>query len=139
MKKYDLFKDSIEVSWKNRKMIRKGVTFNGEDRYPKKVASFDDLEQARHELQKYESSITELSSPFGKYYRVEEYYIEENYYDDETGDWEDGGDVWDYSNISIQLVEIPGFNTLAVYDNMEDAYSAYDNYSGDNKVYLSFN
>jgi hypothetical protein len=138
MKKYELLKDSIEVSWKNRKMIREGVTFDGADRNPEKVASFDDLDQARLELQKYESSITELSSPLGKCFRVEEYFIEENHYDDE-GEWEGGGDVWGYSKMSIQLVEIPGFNTLAVFNNMDFAESALDNYSGDNEVYLSFN
>lgn len=137
MKKFEIRKNSIEVSWKNRKEIKEGVTLTADDQYPEVVVSFDTLEEAKVELQKYKSSIRELSGGAGKYYLVEEYYIEENSYD-EDGDWVEGGDVWEFSKIIIELVEKPSYETLATFDNMEDAEEASSNYDGDNEVYLSF-
>lgn len=137
MKKFEIRKDSIEVTWKNRKEIKEGVVLTSDNQEPEIIASFDNSEDAENELQKYKSSIRELSGGNGKYYLVEEYYIEENTYD-EDGEWVEGGDVWEFSKITIELVEKPSYETLAVFDNMEDAERAYNNYKGDNEVYLSF-
>lgn len=137
MKKFEIRRNSIEVAWKNRKEIKEGITLTADDQYPEIVVSFDTLDEAKVELQKYKSSIRELSGGAGKYYLVEEYYIEENSYD-EDGDWTEGGDVWEYSKITIELVEKPSYETLATFDNMKDAEEVYDDYDGENEVYLSF-
>ena len=138
MKKFEIRKNSIEVGYKNRREIKEGITLTPDDKFPEIVAAFDTLEEAKTELQKYKSSITELSGGAGKYYLVEEYYIEENSYD-EDGEWIEGGDALEFSKLTIELVEKPSYNTLATFDNMKDAEEAYDNYDGDDEVYLSFN
>lgn len=137
MKKFEIRRNSIEVAWKNRKEIKEGITLTADDQYPEIVVSFDTLDKAKVELQKYKSSIRELSGGAGKYYLVEEYYIEENSYDEDE-EWVEGGDVWEYSKITIELVEKPSYETLATFDNMKDAEEAYDDYDGENEVYLSF-
>ena len=137
MKKFELRKNSIEVSWKNRKTIKEGITTTQDDQYPEIVKSFDNLEDAKNELQKYKSNIRELSGGVGKYYLIEEYYIEENTYD-KDGEWLEGGDIWEFSKIIIELVEKPSYDTLATFDNMEEAEEAYNDYEGENEVYLSF-
>ena len=137
MKKFELRKNSIEVSWKNRKTIKEGITTTQDDQYPEIVKSFDNLEDAKNELQKYKSNIRELSGGAGKYYLIEEYYIEENTYD-KDGEWLEGGDIWEFSKIIIELVEKPSYDILATFDNMEEAEEAYNDYEGENEVYLSF-
>ena len=137
MKKFELRKNSIEVSWKNRKTIKEGITTTQDDQYPEIVKSFDNLEDAKNELQKYKSNIRELSGGAGKYYLIEEYYIEENTYD-KDGEWLEGGDILEFSKIIIELVEKPSYDTLATFDNMEEAEEAYNDYEGENEVYLSF-
>ena len=137
MKRFEIRRNSIEVSWKNRKEIREGITLTADDQYPEIVVSFDTLDEAKAELQKYKSSIRELSGGAGKYYLVEEYYIEENSYDEDE-EWVEGGDVWEFSKITIELVEKPSYETLATFDNMKDAEEAYNDYEGKNEVYLSF-
>ena len=137
MKRFEIRRNSIEVSWKNRKEIREGITLTTDDQYPEIVVSFDILDEAKAELQKYKSSIRELSGGAGKYYLVEEYYIEENSYNEDE-EWVEGGDVWEFSKITIELVEKPSYETLATFDNMKDAEEAYDNYDGENEVFLSY-
>ena len=139
MKKFELRKNSIEVSLENRKTIKEGITTTQDDQYPEIVTSFDSLEDAKNELKKYKSSIRELSGGAGKYYLVEEYYIEENTYNEE-GEWLEGGDIWEFSKITIELVEKSSYDTIATFDNMEDAEAAYNDYDyeGENEVYLSF-
>lgn len=137
MKKYEVKKDSIEVSYKNRKQIKQGVVLSVNDSNPEVIFSCEELEDARRKLKDCKSSIVELSSGVGKYYLVEEFYIEENIYD-EDGDWVESGDILEFSKISIELVEKPSYETIAIFDNMADAEDAKDNYDGDGEVYLSF-
>lgn len=137
MKKYELRKNSIEVSFKNRRTIKEGATLTQDERFPEIVATFDDMDSAREELKKYKTSITKFSGNAGAYYLVEEFYIEENTYD-EKGEWIEGGDIWEFSKITIELVEKPSYTTIASFDNMEDAEKAYNDYDGENEVYLSF-
>lgn len=138
IRKFEVRLSSIEISYKNRKAIKSGVTLEADDQEPEIIKSFDTLEEAQKELKKRKSSITRLSNHGMTYYLVEEYYIEENYYD-EDGEWvEGGGDVWELSKFNIELVQKPSYNTLATFDNMEDAERACSDYDGDGEVYLSF-
>lgn len=132
MKKYELKKANIEVSYNERCEIKEGVTNGCEE--PELVKSFDTLEEAKEELNRYQSSITKLS---GGIYNVEEYYIEQNIYD-EDGEWVEGGDIWAYSKMTVELIEEPGFKVIGSFDNMEDAEKAYNDYEGENEVRLSF-
>lgn len=137
MKKYEIRKSSIEVSWKKRKEIKEGIILTSEERESEVVVSLDTLEEAKTKLQKYKSSIKELSGGAGTYYLVEEFFIEENSYD-EDGEWVEGGDIWEFSKMTIELVEKPSYGTLATFDNMEDAENAKADYDGEHEVYLSF-
>lgn len=136
MKKYVLKKDSIEVKYKDRKEIAPGVVLSSDNQEPETIKLFNNKEDALKELQKYKSSIAKHTYN-GTIYVVEEYYVEENTYD-EDGEWLEGGDVWEFSQMEIELVEKPSFDTLAVFDNMKDAEKAEDDYEGDGEVYLSF-
>jgi len=133
MKKFEIRKNTIVIAYKNRKDIKAGITLTGDNQEPEIMGTYSTLEEAKEELKKYTSLIDKMGSFFG----IEEYYIEENVYD-EDDEWEAGGDVWEFSPMKIELVEKSSYNTIAVFDNMEDAEEAYDNYDGDEEVYLSF-
>ena len=91
MKKFELMKNTADVSEKN---ICEGCTLNFDWLYPECLKVFDNLEDARKELNNY---LTEYknSASTGKV-NVTEYYIVENIYD-EDGEFVSGGDIWDFS------------------------------------------
>lgn len=90
MKKFEIVMRRAEISWKNRKSIKEGCTTDGESEM---IKSFDTLEEAKKELEKYNTSIRKLSNGSLRYFEIEEYMVEENDYD-EDGEWIAGGDVW---------------------------------------------
>lgn len=137
MVKYELKKDSIEVAYKHRAAIRPGVTLDAYERTPELIKAFDNKEEALKELDKHKTVIKELSNHVTAYYLVEEYYLEENTYDEDE-EWIEGGDILGTSEMKIELIEKPSYNTLAVFGNMVDAVRAEDRYDGDGEVYLSF-
>ncbi len=65
---------------------------------PELIKSFDNKDEAIEELKKYKSDIRELKGNLGTYYEVTEYYIVENTYD-EDGDFVEGGDVWEFTEM----------------------------------------
>lgn len=134
--KFELRREITEVDFKDRNKIKEGLFSEQENRCPDIIVSFDSLEEAQAELKNYKSSIRELSGGSGKYYSVTEFYIEKNIYDD--GEWVDGGEIYDFSKIKIELVEKPSYRVLGTFDNMEDAIKAFNSYDGDDEVYLSF-
>lgn len=93
MKKYELKRAIVEVRYKNRLQIKKGVSGSCEN--PEILASFDEPEEALAALSMHRTEVRELSGGAGRYYEVTEYCIEENEYD-EDGEWVSGGDVLDY-------------------------------------------
>ena len=60
-----------------------------------------------------------MSGNAGTYYLVEEYYIEYNEYCD--GEVINSEDVYEYSKMVIEVNKKPGYETVATYDNWEDA------------------
>ncbi len=135
--KYEIRKNTREISYKNRSEIKDGCTLDQDNQEPEIIKSFDDKDKALNELKSYKSDIRKLSGGAGSYYLVTEYYVEENDYD-EDGEWVSGGDVWEFSKMQIELVEKPSYNTLGVYADMESAENALNDYDGENEVYLSF-
>lgn len=91
--KYEVKKDTIEVSYKNRHTIKSGIIFTSDCGTPKLIASFDTLEEAQEELNKHKSSICPMSGPIGTLYEVDEFYIEEAIYDDED-EWTESRDLY---------------------------------------------
>lgn len=134
MKKYELVKRSAEINWKERKTIALGCTMN--DPEPEKIKEFESLEEAQKELKNYKSDIHKMSGNIGTLYEVAEYMIEENEYDEEN-EWISGGDVWDFSDMTIEVVEKPSYETILTCSNMEEAEEAVNNYEGDGEVYIS--
>lgn len=104
MTRYEVKRDNIEIRYRDREKIKEGIVLKGENQNPEIIASFDNVEEAKEELQKYESKVKKLFDGAGSYYLVEEYYIEENTYD-EDGEWIEGGDVYEISKMNIDVIE----------------------------------
>lgn len=136
VKKYGLFEKKVEIPWKDRKNITTGCAADDPD--PKLIEKFYTLEEGQKELKKYKTSIKEESRNNGTFYAVKEYSIEENEYD-EDGECISGGDVWDYSDMEIDVIETPSYRLFAACANYEEAEKAIDSYNGDGEVYISFN
>lgn len=108
MKKYEIRRVDAEVALKDRKMIEPGMaqqyniekSGNGDTDL---IASYDSIEEAKADLKNRKSSVRLTSSFSSKYYLVEEYFIEENEYD-EDGEWINGGDIWEYSEMEFKEV-----------------------------------
>ena len=109
MKKFDVFKNQIEVN--NTKIRRYGDIATAfkkqleeelESNGMQKVASFDTLDEARAYLNANNYASFRENQGFAvKYTLVEFAFIQENEYDDEDEEeWIGGGDIWD-----IQLPE----------------------------------
>lgn len=130
VQKYEIMKRSIEVAYKDRKSIAQGITSEDEWADSELVESFDTLEEAREKLKDYKTSIKELSGSAGKYY------IEYNEYED--GEVTNAGDIYDYSNMIIEVVENSKYNILGTYNNFESAEKAMEEFDGENGAYLSF-
>ena len=131
---FEVRKNSIEISYKNRMEITEGCTVNQDDKESEIIKQFDKKDDALIELQNYKTEIKELSGGSGKYYLVTEYYVEENTYD-EDGEWESGGDVWEFSKIQIEVTEKPSYDTFGTYNNFKDAEKKLD---GLDDGFLSF-
>ena len=67
MKKYDIYKKSIQINWKNRMDIASWCT--DLDPEPEKIAEFDSLEAAREELKKYHTEVYTYAES-SKLYRI---------------------------------------------------------------------
>lgn len=119
MKKYEVKENTIEVNYKNRKNIKAGVSLESENQEPITIASCETLEEAQEELKKLKTDIIE-NHYNGTFYTVTEYYIEENEYD-EDGDWVTGGDIYDFSEMNIEVVEGETRKHLGTFHDFESA------------------
>lgn len=119
MKKYEVKENTIEVNYKNRKNIKAGVSLESENQEPITIASCETLEEAQEELKKLKTDIIE-NHYNGTFYTVTEYYIEENEYD-EDGDWVTGGDIYDFSEMNIDVVECETRKHLGTFNSFEKA------------------
>lgn len=133
VKKFELKKSTVEISFANRARIKEGCTYGQEAEL---IKPFDNEEDALEALEKYQTEIRELRGTAGTYYVVTEYYVEENTYTND--EWITGGDVWRFSEMKISLVEKSGYETVKTFDNMADAERAYNEYDGENGVCLQF-
>ena len=81
--RFELRKNSCEISYKNRKDIKEGCTLEQWEQEPSVIKTFSNKKAALNEVKNYETEITKLSGGSGTYYLVEEYYVEENVYNEE--------------------------------------------------------
>ena len=77
------------------------------------------MEEAQEELKKLKTDIKE-NHYNTTFYTVTEYYIEENEYD-EDGDWVTGGDIYDFSEMNIDVVECETRKHLGTFHDFESA------------------
>ena len=139
-KQYELRSSCIEIPYKKRNEIKQGVTFANEhnhDQNPCIIKIFTDKDEALKALAEYKTGLHSFISSAGLRYSVTEYYIEENIYDDDN-EFVEGGDIWAFSEMEIELIEKPSFETIGTYKTMADAIRAEENYDGENEVYISF-
>ena len=131
--RFEIKKNNIEISYKNRMNIKPGCTLDNIDSDPEIVESFDTKEAAIEALKKYSTDISAFSL-CGTVFNVTEYYVEENEYD-EDGDVVICNGVWEESKMEILLVDNDG-NTIEIFDNYADVEAAYNAYDGECKIRL---
>lgn len=136
MIRYNVYKKSIEVSFKNRQIIKAGVVHTDFDTEPEEVKGFNTLDDAREFLKGFKSTIYNIA---GGYY-VEEYYIEENEYSDDDVNYEypNSGDVWEYSKMQINVVSKNTYDILGSFDSMQGALDFERSLDSNEPTYLSF-
>ena len=134
MKKYDIVKRPVLFGYKERNEIRKNCTSFCEDE--EFIKSFDTLEEATKEFGKYKTEINTYPGKHGEIYEVIEYAIQENLYD-EDGEFETYCDVAEVSEMEIKLIKNPSYEAIGIFDNLEDAEEAMDNFDGD-EAFISF-
>ena len=122
MNTFELRRSTIEISYQDRFEIKEGCT-TGED-YDI-VQKFSTKEEALEKLKKYRTEIQQLSNHGMEYFLITEFCVGCE------------GDIWDYSKMEIELVEKPSYETIATFNSYEAAEKAYNEYDGENEVYIS--
>ena len=130
--RFDVKRNTIEISCKDRMDIKPGCALDSIDSDPEIMESFDTKEAAIEALKKYSTDISTFSSPKGQVFAITEYYIEENEYD-EDGDPITCNGVWEESKMEIILEDENG-NIIDAFDNYADAEAAYNKYDDECKI-----
>lgn len=119
--RFDIIKNNVEVSFKERKSIKEGITVNRDDYTEEVEKTFKSAEEALVELQNHKTEIKEGAGV----YNIVEYYVQENKYDTD-GELLESGDILQFSKMEISVVEQPTYKTVGVFDNFEDAIKKCD-------------
>ena len=130
MKKYELKKCSAEFAWKERKEIKEGCTMY--DVEPERLGEFESLEKAEEELAKYKTEISQSGGLFS----VTEYMIQENEYNE--GEWINGGDIWSFSKMEIEVVDNETLELIGTAENYEEAEKIAEDYEEEAGAHLNF-
>lgn len=140
MAKFLIKTKSVELSYKQRLNIKKGVAINSETE-ELILKEFESEEEALKALPEY-AAITVIN----KRYVVEEYYAAkcEYKYNAILEDYEEvEEEILETSDIAIELVETPSYRRVAIFNNLKEAEEAEDDYyskneNDDNEVFLNF-
>lgn len=122
-RKFIVKHDSIEIKHNDYRNVKECCAVIQDWGDPMTDGEFDTLEEAREELKKYATNI----SDFDSHYLVTEYFIEEmNIEYDEDGDVEHEEIIafHDITEMEIELVERGSYDTIAKFDNLEEATAA---------------
>lgn len=131
-KLFEIVRNRRELNYKKRNEIKTGCTLDQDCMSPEIVKSFKSKEDALRELKNYKSDV----SKSGGLFIVEEYYIEENTYD-EDGERIEGGDIIEFSELEIEVIEKPTYEVIKIVDNYADAEKTYNEYEGPGEVYIN--
>lgn len=93
---FEIIKNTGEYSWRQKKDIHTGCTFDQDNQSPETVERHPSKKDALEALKKYSSDIRKYSGNAGALYLVTEYAVQENVYD-EDGDWVEGGNIWEFA------------------------------------------
>ena len=135
MKVFEIYNASTELKFNEVKKLRAGVTQEQADIYADKISVHETLEEAREMLKAYSTTIQKF--PSNRVISVNEYYIEENEYD-EDGDWISGGDIWEFTQPEIKLVNNDTDEVMGTFNNYEDALKALKAYEGDDEIEIDY-
>lgn len=121
-KKYAvIYKRSKEFKYKDRLLIKKGCTID--DPEPKYVSQCNDIEKAKRMVE----GTTAIIHDYYDHYLVIEFACD-IWQRDENGNVEFTGDIESFSKMEIKLVKKPGYDLYGIYDNLEEAEKAKEEY-----------
>lgn len=124
MIKYEIYKKTVEIKYKDRLQIKPGCTTM--DSEPELIEYFLNEKEALEALKKYESAIREFTSDSGLMYEVIEYNLEKNEYD-QDGDFKENIEIF-FSDMKIQVLD-ETYKLIAVFDNLADAEKLIDQHT----------
>lgn len=132
MRKFDVFKNSVEISWKDRSQVVEGCSVNTCDSDPLLIKSCDTLEEAIEEVNAFTTNISKLSGCLEEYFIVEEVYAEENVYDDDDSDYiVESLDVHAVSKMVIKVFDDDTNELLGTFNNWMQAEKFASDYDGE--------
>lgn len=141
-KQYNVVSSRVEVGFKDRHKIVKGIAFDNEFSStidPELIGSFDTLEQATEELNKHHTSICYMKG-YGynsDYYLVTEYAVMEVILD-EDGEIVEGDDVWRFSEPSNEDIRDSLLDTLKEMVDYECYYDEDIKHKIQDSIYSKF-
>lgn len=97
---------------------------------PERLGEFESLEKAEEELAKYKTEISQSGGLFS----VTEYMIQENEYNE--GEWINGGDIWSFSKMEIEVVDNETLELIGTAENYEEAEKIAEDYEEEAGAHL---
>jgi hypothetical protein len=132
-RKFELKEISVEVPFAEKKTIEKGRAVHSENE-PELIKSFETEDDALATLSKYETTVKTLYNHGMTYFLVEEFFVEINEYD-EDGEWINGGDVVEISDMKnrYKTRDFEAGNEIEEFDTLEEAIEAIKRYEEQDK------
>lgn len=126
---YKIIAASVKISQKERKKLKKWITFDGKADV-REIKAFEKLEEAKKAFKKCKTDVTELTSAGASYYKVTEYMLA-NEMGDEYG-------FLDCSPMQFEVVDKATYNTLKTCNTYAEAENYAKEHGDGRDLYISF-
>lgn len=126
---YKIIVATVKISQKERKKLKKWITFDGKAEV-KEINAFERLEEAKKDFRKYKTDITESATSGELYYTVTEYMLI-NEMDDEYG-------FLDCTPMFFEVVDAERHEVLKVCKTYEEAENYTKEHGDGRDLYISF-
>lgn len=126
---YKIIAATVEVSRKERKKLRKWVTFDGKAEVTE-IKAFEKLEEAKKAFKKFKTDVTELTYAGASYYSVIEYML--------INEMDDDYAFLDCSPMLFEVVDAESFETLKTCKTYEEAENYIKDHGDGRNLYISF-
>lgn len=126
---YKIIAATVEVSRKERKKLRKWVTFDGKAEVTE-IKAFEKLEEAKKAFKKYKTDVTELTYAGKSYYDVIEYML--------INEMDDDYAFLDCSPMFFEIVDAESSETLKTCKTYEEAENYTKEYGDGRNLFISF-